>query len=105
MELDMRPFLLFVLLCIPTLSHADQHGTARLSVQEYYDKVSAAWLGQIVGNIYGLSYEFQFLDQPGPDRFPYGFGASLERVQKVINCWNSSENYRVSAELVTAVFW
>jgi hypothetical protein len=91
MELDMRPFLLFVLLCIPTLSHADQHGTARLSVQEYYDKVSAAWLGQIVGNIYGLSYEFQFLDQPGPDRFPYGFGASLERVQEVNGAFSDDD--------------
>ena len=55
----------------------------RLSKQEYEEKVYASWLGQIVGNIYGLSYEFQFIDEPGPDDFPYGYGVSLERVREV----------------------
>ena len=55
----------------------------RLSKQEYEEKVYASWLGQIVGNIYGLSYEFQFIDEPGPDEFPYGYGDSLERVREV----------------------
>ena len=55
----------------------------RLSNQEYEEKVYASWLGQIVGNIYGLSYEFRFIDEPGPDEFPYGYGDSLERVREV----------------------
>jgi len=65
-------------------SEQGQHpGIIRIGVQEYRDKVYASWLGQIVGNIYGLSYEFRFIDQPGPDEFPYGFGASLDRVREV----------------------
>ncbi|SMF43430.1 ADP-ribosylglycohydrolase family protein [Pseudobacteriovorax antillogorgiicola] len=54
----------------------------RISEAEYQEKVLASWLGQIVGNIYGLSYEFAFIDEPGPDQFPYGYGSSLERVRR-----------------------
>ncbi len=71
---------------IPTNSRAaaelpEPAATARIAVREYQDKVHASWLGQIVGNIYGLAYEFRFIESPGPDEFPYGFGASLERVR------------------------
>jgi len=63
----------------------------RIGVQEYKDKVYASWLGQIVGNIYGLSYEFQFIEQPGPDQFPYGFGLSLERVREVDGAFSDDD--------------
>lgn len=58
-------------------------GQRRISVLEYQDKVAASWLGQIVGNIYGLSYEFKFLEDPGPDTFPYGYGGTLDQVRSV----------------------
>lgn len=62
-----------------------------IGVEHYADKVYASWLGQIVGNIYGLSYEFQFIDKPGPDRFPYGFGVSLEQVRKVNGAFSDDD--------------
>ncbi len=62
-----------------------------LSVEEYADRVYAAWLGQIIGNIYGLSYEFQFIDEPGPDAFPYGFGVSLEKVKEVNGAFSDDD--------------
>lgn len=52
-----------------------------ISEQAYRDKVKASWLGQMIGNFYGLSYEFKFIDEPGPDRFPYGYGAMLDRLE------------------------
>jgi len=55
----------------------------RIARADYEERVYAAWLGQIVGNIYGLSYEFRFLDEPGPDEFPYGYGPELERARAV----------------------
>jgi hypothetical protein len=63
----------------------------RISSQEYREKVHASWLGQIVGNIYGLSYEFLFIDQPGPDDFPYGFGNSLSRVREVNGAFSDDD--------------
>ena len=63
----------------------------RISVADYADRVRASWTGQIVGNIYGLSYEFKFIAKPGPDVFPYGFGASLERVREVNGAFSDDD--------------
>ena len=76
------PRLLVAVLALTGLLKADVAPTDSLRhipVAEYRERVAASWLGQIVGNIYGLSYEFRFLEEPGPDRFPYGYGATLER--------------------------
>ncbi len=63
----------------------------RISVDEYRDRVLASWLGQIVGNTYGLSYEFKFLDEPGPDNFPLGYGPMLERVREVDGAFSDDD--------------
>lgn len=49
-----------------------------IPVAEYQDKVAGFWLGQLVGNIYGLSHEFQYLDNHGPTDFPLGYGQTLD---------------------------
>ena len=33
----------------------------------YRDKVYGSWLGQIIGNMYGLPYEFKYIDEAGPE--------------------------------------
>jgi hypothetical protein len=71
--------------------HESTTSQVRLNREEYADKVYAAWLGQIIGNIYGLSYEFQFIDEPGPDNFPYGFGDSLERVEEANGAFSDDD--------------
>ncbi|MDX1740004.1 MAG: ADP-ribosylglycohydrolase family protein, partial [Rhodothermales bacterium] len=63
----------------------------RISVDEYRDRVLASWLGQIVGNTYGLSYEFKFLEEPGPDDFPLGYGPMLERVREVDGAFSDDD--------------
>ncbi|TLU66846.1 ADP-ribosylglycohydrolase family protein [Thalassotalea litorea] len=64
------------------LKSADSKSTYSLSMADYQDKVYASWLGQMVGNFYGLPYEFKFIEQPGPENFPYGYGSSLERLKE-----------------------
>ena len=58
------------------------HQTRELSVEEYQEAVYASWIGQIIGNTYGLCYEFQHIDEPGPDAFPYGYTWTLEELAK-----------------------
>ena len=70
---------------------ADSPGASRIGIDEYREKVYASWLGQIVGNIYGLNYEFRFIDEPGPDSFPYGFGVSLEQVDEVDGAFSDDD--------------
>ena len=38
-----------------------------ISKAEYEDKVYASWIGQIIGNIYGLPHECQYIDSHRPD--------------------------------------
>jgi ADP-ribosylglycohydrolase len=75
-----KPAILSLLYAV-SCSQAFGGETSRLGVRDYRERVYAAWLGQIIGNIYGLTYEFRFIEEPGPDAFPYGFGDSLDRVR------------------------
>lgn len=50
--------------------------------EAYEDKVYASWLGQCVGNIYGLPHENKYIDQPGQETFPYGYGPMLENLRQ-----------------------
>jgi hypothetical protein len=61
--------LLLLLTCALTLA-ADP---LKISVDEYRQKVYASWLGQCIGNIYGLPHENQYIDAPGPLTLPYGY--------------------------------
>ncbi len=44
-----------------------------ISAAVLYDKIYGAWLGQLAGNIYGLPHENLYVEEPGPDAFPYGY--------------------------------
>jgi len=54
----------------------------KISVKEYREKVYASWLAQCVGNIYGLPHENAYIDEPGPETFPYGYTGSAERLRQ-----------------------
>jgi hypothetical protein len=41
-------------------------GEREISEQELTDKISAFWLGQLVGNYYGLPFENNYVDEPIP---------------------------------------
>jgi len=70
---------------------AASEAAPRIAVEDYRNRVQAYWLGQIIGNIYGLSYEFRYIDQPGPEEFPYGFGESLARVREVNGAFSDDD--------------
>jgi len=53
-----------------------------ISVEEYQKAVYASWIGQIVGNTYGLCYEFKFIEEAGPDSFPYGYTWTLDLLKQ-----------------------
>ena len=63
----------------------------QLTIAEYEEKVAGFWLGQLVGNIYGLSHEFQYLDEPGPDVFPLGYGPALERAVDIDGAFSDDD--------------
>ncbi|MFQ5751588.1 MAG: ADP-ribosylglycohydrolase family protein, partial [bacterium] len=65
-------FLAIVLNC------SEKKNLVKISVNDYKDKVYASWLGQIIGNIYGLPHENRHIEKPGPETFPYGYGPNIK---------------------------
>ena len=64
-----------------------------LSAEDYYDKVYASWLGQMIGNIFGLPHENVYVDEPRPDdlsEFIYR-GWPLERMAEVNGAFSDDD--------------
>ena len=56
--------------------------TYKIKVSELKDKIAAAWIGQMVGNMYGLPHENKYIAQPGAEKWPYGYSKSLDKLKK-----------------------
>lgn len=55
----------------------------KISKSVLHDKIAGAWLGQMVGNIYGLPHENKYIDEPAPEsRFPFGYTKNLDKLEK-----------------------
>jgi hypothetical protein len=79
----MKQKILPLLLCLIFVASSFAKETQKsISVEEYKQAVYASWIGQIIGNTYGLGYEFVFIDEPGPKEFPYGYPWTLELLKE-----------------------
>ena len=56
------------LLCMASCTGTSENEKT-ISFDELRSKIAGAWLGQMVGNIYGLEYENKFVEQPGEGPF------------------------------------
>ena len=55
----------------------------KIYVSDLQDKIAGAWIGQMVGNMYGLPHENKYIENPGPqDKWPYGYSKSLDKLEK-----------------------
>jgi hypothetical protein len=54
----------------------------KISRQELEDKIAGAWIGQMIGNIYGLPHENKYINDPGPENWPYGYTKNLDKLKK-----------------------
>ncbi len=53
-----------------------------ISIEELHDKIEGAWIGQMVGNFYGLPYENDFIEEAGAEEnWPWGYAKSLEKLE------------------------
>lgn len=57
--------------------------TEKIAIAELEDKIRGAWVGQIVGNMYGLPHENKYIELPGLEEgWPYGYSKSLDKLEK-----------------------
>jgi hypothetical protein len=52
-----------------------------ISREELKDKIAGAWIGQMIGNIYGLPHENKYVSAPGPENWPYGYTKNLDKLK------------------------
>ena len=55
--------------------------TRKIAVSELRDKIAAEWIGQMIGNMYGLPHENKYVAEPGPENWPYGYSKSLDKLK------------------------
>jgi len=80
----------FVILLVFITSCA-QSKELKISAEEYQDKVYASWLAQCIGNIYGLPHENRYIDEPGPETFPYGYSEDDERLKEANGAFSDDD--------------
>ena len=72
--------LVIVMVLLPFLSNAGK--PTKITVSALRDKIAAEWIGQMIGNMYGLPHENKYVNAPGPENWPYGYSKSLDKLQK-----------------------
>jgi len=75
--------LLLITLTITSFSRIPEGKgeTYKITVSELRDKIAAAWVGQMIGNIYGLPHENKYVIAPGPENWPYGYAKNLDKLK------------------------
>jgi len=53
-----------------------------ISLSEMHDKIAGAWIGQMIGNMYGLPHENKYINSPGLENWPYGYTKNLDKLKK-----------------------
>jgi hypothetical protein len=54
----------------------------KIKVSDLQDKIAGAWIGQMIGNIYGLPHENKYVATPGAETWPYGYTKNLDKLKK-----------------------
>jgi hypothetical protein len=77
-----RSIIILAITAIFAISSAFGQKTRTIKVSELKDKIEAAWIGQMIGNIYGLPHENKYINAPGPENWPYGYTKNIEKLKK-----------------------
>lgn len=82
---------IFGILAIATLlvSCSGPKEVKEISHTQLRDKIAGAWLGQMVGNIYGLEYENKFVDEPGEP--PFVFNKAITKMAAVDGAFSDDD--------------
>ncbi len=82
--------LLICLLPLVACSEGTPKGeTKSISLTELENKIAGAWIGQMVGNIYGLEYENDFVDEHGEG--PFTFAKSMTKMEAVDGAFSDDD--------------
>ena len=78
----------FISLCLLLLASCGQK-PVEITRTQLKDKIAGAWIGQMVGNIYGLEYENKFVDEPGEG--PFVFNKGMKKMADVDGAFSDDD--------------
>ena len=84
----MKRLFTISILCLMLASCADC-GKKEITRTELREKIAGAWIGQMVGNIYGLEYENKFVDEPGQG--PFVFNKAMRKMEAVDGAFSDDD--------------
>ena len=83
----MKRLFAILLAALLVLSCADSK--KEITRTQLKDKIAGAWIGQMVGNIYGLEYENKFVDEPGEG--PFVFNKAMKKMSAVDGAFSDDD--------------
>lgn len=75
-------FISLTILIFTSMTPVEQPPSAKsISLSELRDKIAGAWIGQMIGNMYGLPHENKYVETPGAENWPYGYTKNLDKLK------------------------
>ncbi len=78
-----------IAICCLCVLVASCGGKKEITRTQLKDKIAGAWIGQMVGNIYGLEYENKFVDEPGEG--PFVFNKAMRKMEAVDGAFSDDD--------------
>lgn len=85
MNKRVRILILLFVVAVSASGQAQKTGDSEkytIEVSVLRDKIAGAWIGQMIGNMYGLPHENKYITAPGAENWPYGYSKSLDKLKK-----------------------
>ena len=74
---------LYISLILSAVVAFEAPAATKITKDDLKDKIAGAWIGQMVGNIYGLPFENKFIEEPADEsRFPFGYTKNIDKLKK-----------------------
>jgi len=89
-QMSLGQTALAMMLSLPMLAGCNEN-VRRIRVADYEDKVYAAWLGQCIGNIYGLPHEFKYNDEPRSEPIEGWTEKTLAKLAKIDGAFSDDD--------------
>ena len=80
---------LSIIAAVILLAASCAHKPLEITRTQLKDKIAGAWIGQMVGNIYGLEYENKFVDEPGEG--PFVFNKAMRKMAAVDGAFSDDD--------------